>query len=50
MGIFSALIGNAETVSLEQLQKRLQPTLIDGEEIELVLNSFVIHLYLLQND
>lgn len=35
MGIFSALIGNAGTVSLEQLQKDYSQLLIDGEEIEL---------------
>jgi hypothetical protein len=35
MGIFSALIGNAGTVSLEQLTKQYGQLLIDGEEIEL---------------
>jgi hypothetical protein len=35
MGIFSALIGNAGTVNLEQLQKDYSQLLIDGEEIEL---------------
>jgi hypothetical protein len=35
MGIFSALIGNAGTVPLEQLTKQYGQLLIDGEEIEL---------------
>ena len=35
MGIFSALIGNAGAVSLEQLTKQYGQLLIDGEEIEL---------------
>lgn len=35
MGIFSALLGNAGAVSLEDLQKKYNTLLIDGEEIEL---------------
>ncbi|MFQ3174640.1 MAG: hypothetical protein ACI9WT_001050 [Flavobacterium sp.] len=35
MGIFSALLGNAGTVSKEQLEKQYGPLLIEGEEIEL---------------
>lgn len=35
MGIFSALIGNAGTVSQEDLKNKYGKLLIDGEEIEL---------------
>lgn len=35
MGIFSALLGNAGTVSLEQLTKQYGLLLIEGEAIEL---------------
>jgi len=35
MGIFSALLGNAGTVSLEQLAKQYEVLLIEGEQIEL---------------
>ncbi|RVT72337.1 PH domain-containing protein [Flavobacterium sufflavum] len=35
MGLFSALLGNAGTVSQEELQKDYGKLLIDGEEIEL---------------
>lgn len=35
MGLFSALLGNAGAVSLEELKKKYDTLLIDGEEIEL---------------
>ena len=35
MGLFSALLGNAGTVSQEQLMKEYGQLLIDGEEIEM---------------
>lgn len=35
MGIFSSLLGNAGTVSLEQLAKQYEVLLIEGEQIEL---------------
>lgn len=35
MGIFSALLGNAGSVSLEELKKKYDTLLTDGEEIEL---------------
>ncbi|HTG65061.1 MAG TPA: PH domain-containing protein [Flavobacterium sp.] len=35
MGLFSALLGNAGTVSQEDLQRDYDKLLIDGEEIEL---------------
>ena len=35
MGLFSALLGNAGTVSQEQLMKEYSQLLIDGEEIEM---------------
>jgi hypothetical protein len=35
MGIFSAILGNAGTVSQEQLAKQYDLLLIDGEEIEM---------------
>ena len=35
MGLFSALLGNAGTVSQEELQKDYGKLLINGEEIEL---------------
>ncbi|MGA9637671.1 PH domain-containing protein [Flavobacterium sp.] len=35
MGIFSAILGNAGTVSQEDLQKEYGKLLIDGEQIEL---------------
>jgi hypothetical protein len=35
MGIFSALLGNAGTVSQDQLEKQYGTLLIEGEEIEL---------------
>lgn len=35
MGLFSALLGNAGTVSQEELQKDYAKLLIEGEEIEL---------------
>jgi hypothetical protein len=35
MGIFSALLGNAGSVSLDELKKKYDTLLTDGEEIEL---------------
>lgn len=35
MGLFSAILGNAGTVSQEQLMKEYGQLLIDGEEIEM---------------
>lgn len=35
MGLFSALIGNAGEVSAEELKKKYEPLLIEGEEIEM---------------
>lgn len=35
MGIFSALLGNAGTVSQDQLEKQYSTLLIEGEKIEL---------------
>lgn len=45
MGLFSALLGNAGTVSQDQLMKEYGQLLIDGEEIEmgfkLIRDTFV---------
>lgn len=35
MGLFSAILGNASTVSQEELMKQCGQLLLDGEEIEL---------------
>lgn len=35
MGLFSALLGNAGSVSLDELKKKYDTLLTDGEEIEL---------------
>lgn len=35
MGLFSAILGNASTVSQEELMKQYGQLLLDGEEIEL---------------
>lgn len=35
MGLFSALIGNAGEVNAEELKKKYEPLLIEGEDIEM---------------
>lgn len=34
MGIFSGILGNASEVNVKEVQKELEPILIDGEEID----------------